>query len=214
MIGPEYQLLGSVLAHQKKELASEFAVSASTLRRWESGAVKVPGPVARAIRCVSRDQIATEWLSVSDDRMARRLLLERYQHFVGTLSDMDLARLAIGSTAIYYLRDILLFSVGGYDGSAPQDGEYLAYHIGEATTPTLAMVEDWLATRLGDEARTMMLDAVEDNLLDSSDRTLMIGALAYGQRGDLTSSTVDNLNDLWINMAQHDEDLRARSNDR
>ena len=36
------------------KLAKELKVDPSTVRRWNSGAVAVPGPVAVAIRCMLR----------------------------------------------------------------------------------------------------------------------------------------------------------------
>lgn len=40
-------------------LAEALEVDGSTVRRWVSGAVPIPNPVAIAVRCLAREQAST-----------------------------------------------------------------------------------------------------------------------------------------------------------
>jgi hypothetical protein len=43
----------------KEKLADALAVDSSSVRRWVSGSIPVPGPVAAAVRCFLRNQRLT-----------------------------------------------------------------------------------------------------------------------------------------------------------
>lgn len=50
LTGKEFRFLRTYLGHSGEDVATRFAVSRETVSRWETGALKVPGPADVALR--------------------------------------------------------------------------------------------------------------------------------------------------------------------
>ena len=50
MTGKEFRFLRTYLGHSGADIATRFTVSRETVSRWETGAIKIPGPADVALR--------------------------------------------------------------------------------------------------------------------------------------------------------------------